>query len=79
MEQALRKSDLDGSNVGKPLGNPEKLISAAELSGVAGVSIQMARQAISSHHWCGADLLARVILIGRGGAGGKALHVHVDS
>lgn len=94
MGQALRKSDLDGSNVegfpiegktdigkpiGKPLGNPEKWVSAAELSDVAGVSIQMARKAISSRHWRGADLLVREVQIGRGGAGGKALQVHVDS
>lgn len=91
---ALRKSDLDGGevasfpirgkgNVGKPiwkpLGNLEKWIGAAELSELAGVSIQMARKAISSRRWRSANLLVQEVQIGRGGAGGRAIKVHVES
>ena len=94
MGQALRKSDLDGADapgfsiatgdpignpIGNPLGTPQKWIDAAELSDLSAIAIQVARRAIKSRKWRGADLLVQEVQIGRGGAGGKALQVHVDS
>lgn len=94
MGQALRKSDLGGADasgfsiagssrignpIGNPLGTPEKWLDAAALSDLAGIAIQVSRRAIKSRKWRGSDLLVQEVEIGRGGAGGKALQVHVDS
>ena len=94
MGQALRKSDLEGADapgfsivvqdhienpIGNPLGTPEKWLDASALSDLAGIAIQVARRAMKSRKWRGADLLVQEVQIGRGGAGGKALQVHVDS
>ena len=68
-----------GKLIGKPLGNPDLWISAEQLKDLSGISIQMSRKAIRSRIWRGADLVVRQVEIGRGGAGGKALQVHVDS
>ncbi len=37
------------------------------------------RRAIKARAWRGVELLVREVEIGRGGAGGRALQVHVDS
>ncbi|SDG17997.1 hypothetical protein SAMN04489759_10589 [Sulfitobacter delicatus] len=94
MGQALRKSDLQGSSaegsailtldriaepIAEPLRNLEKWLTADALADLAGVSDRMARKAMMSRRWRGADLLVQEVQIGRGGAGGKALQVHVDS
>ncbi len=94
MGQAVRKFELVEANasgfpiapeerigkpIGKPLGNSNPWLDAEDLAVLAGVSVQMARKAIRSLKWRGADLLVQEIEIGRGGAGGRALQVHVDS
>jgi hypothetical protein len=90
MGQALRKSDLDDGcsitaintieqPIGQPLSNLEKWLLVADVVELAGVSPQMVKKALSANRWRGADLLVKMVEVGRGGAGGKAPQVHVDS
>jgi hypothetical protein len=59
--------------------NLEKWLSGDALADLAEVTPRMAKKALSGRRWRGADLLVRLVKIGRGGAGGKAPQVHVDS
>lgn len=94
MGHALRKSDLEGADasgsaivtldrIADPIADPlrtlEKWLAASDLAELAGIADRVARKAITSRRWRGADLLVQEVQIGRGGAGGKALQVHVDS
>ena len=62
-----------------PLGHHEKWISIGDLMALSGIKVSMAKKALAAKRWRGADLLVRQIEIGRGGAGGMAPQVHVDS
>ena len=67
------------NRIAEPLGNLDFWLRPDDLAVLADVSDRAARKAISARKWRGFDLLVRVVEIGRGGAGGKALQVHVDS
>lgn len=54
-------------------------LSAKAPAELANISERMGRKALNSREWRGADLNVREVEIGRGGDGGKALQVHVDS
>lgn len=57
----------------------EKWLSVAALTDVAGIAEQNVKKAIGKGRWRGADLIIRQVEVGRGGAGGMAPQVHVDS
>lgn len=63
----------------EPLRNHDLWLSPEGLASLAEVTDRMARKAISARKWRGVHLMVREVEIGRGGAGGKALQVHVDS
>lgn len=62
-----------------PLRTQEKWLSVAVLSDLAGIAQQNVKKAIGNGRWRGADLIVRQVEVGRGGAGGMAPQVHVDS
>ncbi|PIE09049.1 MAG: hypothetical protein CSA73_00545 [Rhodobacterales bacterium] len=68
-----------GEPIAEPLTNADLWLDAEALSELASVSDRAAQKALKARKWRGADLLVREIEIGRGGAGGRALQVHVDS
>ncbi len=86
---AIAQVDWDGSAssdeiaiaapVADPLRTLEKWLTADNLSTLAGIASRGARKAIKSRRWRGCELQVREVEIGRGGASGKALQVHVDS
>lgn len=57
----------------------EKWLSVSDLVALSGISQQNVNKAISKNRWRGADLIVRRVEIGRGGVGGMAPQVHVDS
>lgn len=65
--------------IAQPLNNPGKWLTVGDLVGLSGVSQQAVSKAMSAARWRGADLLIRRVEVGRGGAGGMAPQVHVDS
>jgi len=65
--------------IAQPLNNREKWLGSDVLSALAGVSQQAVSKNLKSRKWRGCDLLVKLVDIGRGGAGGKAPQVHVDS
>lgn len=91
MGQVLRKFDLVdraepkavmepiGSAVGPALVRDQKWLTMSELMRLADIGKSSASEALNKRRWRGADLLVREIEVGRGGAGGKAPQVHVDS
>lgn len=91
MGQAVRKFEVvEGGSamsadlaiadpIADPLRTDENWLNSDDLSHLAGIADRVARRAIKSRKWRGADLNVREVEIGRGGAGGKALQVHVDS
>ena len=68
-----------GDRVGDPLATTGFWLSATDVASLSGVAVRVAQKALKSRRWRGADLVVRPVEIGRGGAGGKALQVHVDS
>ncbi|MBF9052373.1 hypothetical protein GTA62_20480 [Roseobacter sp. HKCCD9010] len=68
-----------GDRVGDPLATTGFWLSATDVASLSGVALRVAQKALKSRRWRGADLVVRPVEIGRGGAGGKALQVHVDS
>ncbi|MFV0409775.1 MAG: hypothetical protein ACK5LJ_08820 [Paracoccus sp. (in: a-proteobacteria)] len=58
---------------------PEKWLAVAAIAELADIAEQNVKKAISKGRWHGADLMVRQVEIGRGGAGGMAPQVHVDS
>lgn len=91
MGQAARKFEVvDGwsaiepvKHIADPIADPlrtfEKWLSAGDLAALADIADRVARKAIAARRWRGVDLLVRQVEIGRGGAGGMAPQVHVDS
>ncbi len=91
MGQVLRLDDLEeggcskaplmpiGQPIGQPLSNPEKWLSVSELVELSNVSPQGVKKALSKRFWHDTDLMVRIVVVGRGGAGGKAPQAHVDS
>lgn len=65
--------------IADPLRTLEKWLSVADLSALANIAEQNVRKAIARRSWRGSDLMVRQVEIGRGGAGGMAPQVHVDS
>ncbi len=63
----------------QPLNNHEMWLSVVALADLAKVSPQAAQKALSARRWRGFDLAVREVQIGRGGAGGMAPQVHVNS
>ncbi|MDO5644044.1 MAG: helix-turn-helix domain-containing protein, partial [Paracoccus sp. (in: a-proteobacteria)] len=57
----------------------EKWLSVDGLAAMSKVTPRMVRKAFEKGRWRGADLMVRQVEIGRGGAGGMAPQVHVDS
>ncbi|WP_152912352.1 helix-turn-helix domain-containing protein [Candidatus Rhodobacter oscarellae] len=76
---AIVTLDRIADPIADPLRTLEKWLSGGDLAALAGIADRVARKAIASRRWRGADLLVQEVQIGRGGAGGKALQVHVDS
>ncbi|MEG9884151.1 MAG: hypothetical protein V6Z86_05960 [Hyphomicrobiales bacterium] len=54
-------------------------LAVSDLAELAGIAKQNAQKALAKRRWRGCDLLVRQIEVGRGGAGGKAPQVHIDT
>lgn len=65
--------------IGEPLVNHDGWLFGDDLATLAAVSLRMAQKALSAGRWRGVDLAVRQVAVGRGGAGGMAPQVHVDS
>ena len=70
---------LIDERIDEPLVNLEKWVDVASIGELAGVSYRAAAKAVEAGRWRGVDLMVRQVEVGRGGAGGMAPQVHVDS